>query len=88
MAETPNLSIRLLQAIGSVEATDANQAFNFPFDVLMDPKENIYILDSGNQRIQVFNKDGKFLFGFGRFGQGPVEFSWPDSMDMDDQGRI
>jgi len=32
-------------------------------------------LDAGNSRIQCFSKEGKFLFGFGRQGQGPGELS-------------
>jgi len=35
----------------------------------------IYILDSGNGRIQCFSKEGNFLFSFGRRGQGPGELS-------------
>ena len=41
----------------------------------IDKKGQIYILDAGNSRIQCFSKEGKFLFGFGRQGQGPGELS-------------
>jgi len=41
----------------------------------VDKKGQIYILDAGNSRIQCFSKEGKFLFSFGRLGQGPGELS-------------
>ncbi len=41
----------------------------------VDKNGRIYILDAGNSRIQCFSKEGKFLFSFGRRGQGPGELS-------------
>ena len=41
----------------------------------VDKNGQIYILDAGNSRIQCFSKEGKFLFSFGRQGQGPGELS-------------
>lgn len=36
----------------------------------------IYVVDSGNARIQVFNPDGSFDFSFGTPGTGPGEFDF------------
>ncbi|MFA6093804.1 MAG: hypothetical protein WCU88_09605 [Elusimicrobiota bacterium] len=40
--------------------------FRRPFDVAVDADGGIYVADSGNGRIQVFNEDGRFLRGFSR----------------------
>jgi hypothetical protein len=53
----------------------ANEDFYKIFAFSVAKNGNIYILDSGNSRIQCFSKEGKFLFGFGRKGQGPGELS-------------
>ncbi len=55
--------------------TDENYLFYRAMDVKVDSHDNIYVLDSGNFRIQVFNPDGKYLRTIGRRGQGPGEFS-------------
>ena len=42
-----------------------------------DKDGNIYILDTGNTRIQKFGPDGEYLATIGRKGQGPGEFIMP-----------
>ena len=46
-------------------------------DVKTDNSNNIYILDSGNYRIQKFNVHGKYICSIGNKGQGPGEFNNP-----------
>lgn len=62
----------LLLKIGSDRA---NEDFYEPSAFAVGKNGQIYILDSGNSRIQCFSKEGRFLFGFGRRGQGPGELS-------------
>jgi hypothetical protein len=52
-----------------------NEDFYKPPAFAVGKNGQIYILDSGNSRIQCFSKEAKFLFGFGRRGQGPGELS-------------
>ncbi len=43
-----------------------------PHNLVIDNKDNIYVNDRGNARIQVFNTDGKFLRQFSLAGQVPA----------------
>jgi sugar lactone lactonase YvrE len=42
--------------------------FKQPMSAAWGTKDRIYVADTGNNRIVVFNKSGKFLFEFGTFG--------------------
>ncbi|MBC8357390.1 MAG: 6-bladed beta-propeller [Candidatus Aminicenantes bacterium] len=66
------IKAELLFSIGSDKE---NEDFYNPKCFTVDNEGNIYILDSGNSRIQVFSSQGSFLFSFGKFGQGPGELS-------------
>ncbi len=47
-------------------------------DIAVAPSQSkIYVADSGNNRIVIFNFQGKFLGTIGKKGQGPGEFSRP-----------
>jgi len=86
--KNPEVAIKLMRTIGDVDTEDENLAFNSPSDIAMDSSGNIYILDSGNQRIQKFSPEGKYLATIGRKGQGPGEFASPSSLDIDSKGYL
>jgi hypothetical protein len=54
-----------------------------PSDIEVDLSRSfIYIADSGNDRVLVFDFDGKLKKIIGRTGQGPAEFSNPTGLDV------
>ncbi|MFC4785344.1 6-bladed beta-propeller [Nocardioides sp. MAHUQ-72] len=48
----------------------------------------VYVVDTGNFRVQVFSADGAFLDAWGTFGEGPGQFLWPFDVAVDDQGGV
>lgn len=52
-----------------------NEDFFKPGSFAIDRSGRIFIMDTGNSRIQCFSNEGKFQFSFGRRGQGPGELS-------------
>jgi hypothetical protein len=63
---------------------DGNGEFNRPEDVVVGPNGLVYVADTGNHRIQVFDKDGIYRDQFGRYGDGAsvgnVEFNSPSGV--------
>ena len=43
--------------------------FNGPCGISVDQDDRVLVTDWNNHRVQVFNRDGKFLFKFGDFGE-------------------
>lgn len=73
-------------SIGNEE--DENYMFIRVWDIEVDEKGNIYVLDSKECRIQKYDRDGNYLQTIGRKGQGPGEFERASRMVLDSKGRI
>jgi hypothetical protein len=57
--------------------------FNYPQGISTDSTGNIYVADSGNNRIQVFSDNGTFIKRWGSIGSGPGEFRHPEGIAVD-----
>jgi ABC-type Fe3+ transport system permease subunit/sugar lactone lactonase YvrE len=62
--------------------------FNRPEGIAVDAQDRVYVADSCNHRIQVFDRAGKFLRQFGKPGRGAGELSYPYDVCVDAAGRV
>lgn len=62
--------------------------FNFPSHLAVDPKGNLYVVDTMNGRVQIFDSEGKFIRAFGQFGDAPGMFARPKGIGVDSEGHI
>ena len=84
----PRVQVELVRTLGDVAAEDETVAFYMPAGIALDSQGNLYILDTGNHRVQKFGPDGRYLASFGRQGQGPGDFAYPDSIDIDSEDMV
>lgn len=70
-----NTEPKILKTLGS--SGNAEGKFHGPQGVSFDPKGNIYVVDSGNSRVQKFDKDGGFILSFGTPGEYEGNFLKP-----------
>ncbi|MCK4738284.1 MAG: 6-bladed beta-propeller, partial [Sulfurimonas sp.] len=76
-----------LYSVGKRGVGDAE--FNFPTNIAVDQRNgNIVIVDTQNFRIQIFDKDGKFVSRFGSIGDKPGTFARPKGVGIDSDGNI
>lgn len=85
--ESKKVHLSLELTLGVLEG-DKNQTFLYPRGLAVDREGNLFILDSGNNRIQKFDQNGNFLMSIGREGQGPGEFLNPYDIVLDQEGNL
>lgn len=62
--------------------------FARPGGLAVDADGNLYVADTLNNRIEIFDADGKFVSTFGKSGDGPGYFARPKGVAIDSDGHI
>lgn len=66
----------------------ADGEFNLPRDVALAADGRLYVVDSGNFRVQVLDRDGSFVRAFGSIGRQFGNFARPREVAVDPQGTV
>jgi sugar lactone lactonase YvrE len=59
-----------------------------PADFFFDPEGDLYVVDSGNKAVMVYDREGGFLRRIGQDGSGPGEFRSPVGGLLDWDGNL
>jgi len=84
-------SLKLKRRIGTggqKHALTTPGDFARPSGLAVDREGNLYVADTLNNRIEIFDGDGKFISTFGKAGDGPGYFSRPKGVAIDGDGHI
>ena len=84
-------SFKLLRKIGTPgkkhQLTEPG-TFSLPTNVAVDKDGNVYVSDTLNNRVEIFDADGHFISMFGKAGDGPGYFARPKGIAVDGDGHI
>jgi DNA-binding beta-propeller fold protein YncE len=84
-------NLRYIRTVGGPPrkpADDTPGTFSWPTNIAVGPNGDLYVTDTLNERIQIFDADGTFLSMFGKPGDGPADFARPKGIALDSDGHI
>ncbi len=75
---------------GSARQGDPSAQLGFygPRGIAVDSRGTVYVTDTGNRRVMVFDAQGNFIRQFGSFGTGPGQFDEPIGITFDGTGNL
>lgn len=85
-------TVTLTSSTGVIEKQlgeeDPSNVYDNPSYLATDSEDNIFVSDSGNHKIKVYNKYGMFLFQFGNDGVKEGQLRYPKGIAVDNNGLI
>jgi DNA-binding beta-propeller fold protein YncE len=82
-----DLQGKLLGALGKGKGSKPGE-FLFPTYVTVDPLGSVYVTDTLNSRVQVFDTDGNYVRSFGQRGNSWGMFDKPKGVALDNFGNL
>ncbi|MFB3815069.1 MAG: 6-bladed beta-propeller [Terriglobales bacterium] len=87
-ADPPYRLLRRIGTTGKNHSLTTPGDFSKPTNVAVDSDGNLYVADTLNFRVQVFDAEGNFIRMFGKAGDGPGYFARPKGIAVDNDGHI
>jgi sugar lactone lactonase YvrE len=84
--ETEQHVYELVKKIG--KSGLGNGQFKGPIGITIDAQDNLYIVDSGNHRVQKFDSEGNFITTWGQQGSMGGEFEHAEGIAVDSQDNV
>jgi 6-bladed beta-propeller len=84
-------SYKLLRRIGTTGKNHKLTGpgdFSLPTHVAVDKEGAVYVTDTLNNRVEIFDADGTFIREFGKGGDGPGRFARPKGITVDNDRHI
>jgi DNA-binding beta-propeller fold protein YncE len=56
--------------------------------IAVNEQGQVFVTDTGNKRVVVFDSDGNYITKFGSTGLGPGQFDEPVGIAVDEAGQV
>jgi DNA-binding beta-propeller fold protein YncE len=80
--------IRKIGTAGKGHTLTEPGEFSVPTNVALDKDQNLYVSDTYNNRIEIFDADGNFIRAWGKNGDRPGTFARPKGIAIDVDGHV
>jgi len=87
-ADPPFKLVRRIGRQGTKHTSTVPGEFAKPSGVAVDQDGMVYVADTWNDRIHVFDTEGNFIRTFGKAGDGPGYFARPKGVAVDCDGHV
>lgn len=87
-ADPPHKLLRKIGTPGKGHTLTTPGDFSKPTNVAVDKDGMVFVSDTFNDRVEVFDADGKFVRTFGKPGDGPGYFARPKGIAVDGDGHV
>ncbi len=78
-SEAGHASSQLAQEAGQLRS---------PWGITVDGQGDVYVTDTGNHRIEKFDREGNFIAQWGGYGGGDGQFNFPYGIVVDPRGSV
>ncbi len=87
-ADPPYKLLRSIGTAGKKHTLTMPGDFAYPTNVAVDAEGNVFVSDTFNDRVEIFDADGNFIRTFGKPGDGPGYFARPKGIAVDVDGHV